>query len=139
MNHFIKRKKGRDGVTIFVTQPSNIRSINQYTELKKKTKEEAIGNNTSFNLRLWGDQTLGYFPAWSQRESNAKAKTKLEAGAFMAIRKYSCSGWIHPAVNSVQYESAAWLPSPTRNQTRSRYHLQRFRRRLSVSGSDLQN
>ena len=115
-------------------------SINQSVHrIKKRQKEEAIGNNTNFNLRLWGDQTLGYFPAWSQRESNAKAKTKLEAGVFMAVRRYSCSGWIHLAVNGVRYVSAARLPSPTRNQTRSWYHLQRFRRRLSVSGSDLQN
>ena len=105
---------------------------------EKRKKEEAIGNNTSFNLRLWGDQTLGYFPAWSQRESNATSN-ELVAGAFMAVRKYSCPGWIHPAISGVWYETAAWSPSPTRNQTRYRYHHQRFRRRLSVSGSDLQN
>ena len=64
MNHFIKRKKGRDGVTIFVTQPSNIRSINQYTELKKDKRKRLSGTILTLTCgsgvtKLQGTSPLG--------------------------------------------------------------------------------
>ena len=62
----------------------NTQSINQLAKTKKYKEKQQ--RNTSFSLRLWGDRTLGYFPVWSQRESDATTTKKKVRGAFMAVR-----------------------------------------------------
>ena len=78
-----KNDRVRDGLANLTTV-HNTQSINQLAETKKNTKKKQ--RNTSFSLRLWGDLTLGYFPVWSQRESDATTTKKKVRGAFMAVR-----------------------------------------------------